>query len=297
MIPRRRLRRAKPGRSSPQHRRHCGDHRPGRAQHGVRLCDLFPHPGRRRFDQPAACHASDAVDHHRPELAVPRGAFGTAHCPRHGDRRLGLRRDRRTIASPAAPRRVRYNRVRTSPHPSPSSSREGFGRTPRQIIGRPRFGPRGKAASSAAISASVSVRSPAPALSSAWSRRLALGIARTDGRCVRKARATCRAVALRSPRDTRQHAAAGRTRVGKITGAERAVGDHRHTVLFAPRNDRVLDRTFLQMIEHLITGNLSGPAIFNAASNPRSSKLETPQDRILPSSTNCSNAPMVSASG
>ena len=61
----------------------------------------------------------------------------------------------------------------------------------RQSIGRPRgFGPRGKALSSAAISASLSVRLPAAALSAACSALDAFGIASTDGARVRNASAT-----------------------------------------------------------------------------------------------------------
>ena len=37
---------------------------------------------------------------------------------------------------------------------------------------------------------------------------------------------------------------------------ERRIGDYRDAVLRAPRNNRVLDRAFLQMIEHLVAGDL-----------------------------------------
>ena len=41
----------------------------------------------------------------------------------------------------------------------------------------------------------------------------------------------------------------------KIIVAERRIGDDRDAVLLAPRNHRVLDRAFLQMIEHLVAGD------------------------------------------
>ena len=42
-----------------------------------------------------------------------------------------------------------------------------------------------------------------------------------------------------------------------MTVAERAVGDDGHLVLFAPRNDRIFDGAFLDMIEHLVAGDLA----------------------------------------
>src|SRR5207244_6984321 len=73
----------------------------------------------------------------------------------------------------------------------------GRGREPSYSIGRPHgLGPRGKALSSAAISASLSDNFPAAALSAACSALDAFGIASTDGARVRNASATWRAVAL-----------------------------------------------------------------------------------------------------
>src|SRR5271170_6450748 len=41
-------------------------------------------------------------------------------------------------------------------------------------------------------------------------------------------------------------------RSGKAILPERAVGDHRHAMLFAPWDHGVLDRTFVQVIEDLV---------------------------------------------
>src|SRR5580704_10973841 len=43
----------------------------------------------------------------------------------------------------------------------------------------------------------------------------------------------------------------------KIIVTERRIGHYRNAVLGAPRNHRVLDGTLLQMIEHLIAGDLA----------------------------------------
>ena len=37
---------------------------------------------------------------------------------------------------------------------------------------------------------------------------------------------------------------------------ERAIGDHRDAVLFAPWDNAMLDRSLPQMVEHLIAGEL-----------------------------------------
>ena len=67
----------------------------------------------------------------------------------------------------------------------------------RQSIGRPRgLGPRGKALSSAAMSAALRFRSPAAAFSAACSALEAFGIASTEAARVRNASATWRGVAL-----------------------------------------------------------------------------------------------------
>ena len=39
--------------------------------------------------------------------------------------------------------------------------------------------------------------------------------------------------------------------------AERRIGDDGDAVLLAPRDHRVLDRALLQMIEHLVAGDLA----------------------------------------
>ena len=58
--------------------------------------------------------------------------------------------------------------------------------------------------------------------------------------------------------DCRQDPASLAARPGKAPGAERAVGGHGNAVLLAPRDHRVLDRTLLQVIEHLIAGDTAG---------------------------------------
>ncbi len=54
-----------------------------------------------------------------------------------------------------------------------------------------------------------------------------------------------------------QHFATLAARRGEIIVTERRVGDYRCAVLLAPRNHRMLDRALLQMIEHLIAGDLA----------------------------------------
>ena len=125
-------------------------------------------------------------------------------------------------------------------------------------IGKPRgLGPRGKALSSVAISASLSVKSPAAALSAACSALDAFGIASTEAARVRNASATWRAARLVRVGDGLQHLAALAARGRKIIMSERRIGDDGDTVLLAPRDDRVLDRALLQMVEHLVAGDLA----------------------------------------
>ena len=57
--------------------------------------------------------------------------------------------------------------------------------------------------------------------------------------------------------DLLQHAAAGRGRAGKPAVAEGAVGDDGDVVLLAPGDDRMLDGALLEMIEHLVAGDLA----------------------------------------
>src|SRR5437870_3555826 len=86
-----------------------------------------------------------------------------------------------------------------APHPNPlpakSGERELRDLQHRQTV---RFGPSWKALSSAAISASLSLQSPAAAFYAACSALEALGIASTEAARVRNASATWRAVALRA---------------------------------------------------------------------------------------------------
>ena len=58
-------------------------------------------------------------------------------------------------------------------------------------------------------------------------------------------------------RDRLQHLAALAARRRKIIMSERRIGDDGDTVSFAPRDHRVLDRALLQMIEHLVAGDLA----------------------------------------
>jgi hypothetical protein len=57
--------------------------------------------------------------------------------------------------------------------------------------------------------------------------------------------------------DLGEHASSLRTLVGKAPVAERAVGDDRRIVTFAPRDDFMLDRPFLEMVEDLVAGDLA----------------------------------------
>src|SRR5215813_9620041 len=92
-------------------------------------------------------------------------------------------------------------------------------------------GPRGNAASSAAISSLVSTRSPAPAFSAACSALDAFGIANTGIARVRKLSVTWRDV------------------------ARCVLAISASTMPLAPGNHRVLDRALLEVIEHLIAGD------------------------------------------
>ena len=74
---------------------------------------------------------------------------------------------------------------------------------------------------------------------------------------VRKASATCRGVAPCASAIACSTAPPLLLALRKIVVAERRVGDHRDAMLLAPRDHRVLDRALLQMIEHLIAGDLA----------------------------------------
>ncbi len=68
----------------------------------------------------------------------------------------------------------------------------------------------------------------------------------------------------------------------KIVVTERRIGHDGDAMLFAPRDHRVLDGALLQMVEHLVAGDLAGPATSSSSSRSSASKLLTPQERILP---------------
>src|SRR5579859_3603899 len=58
--------------------------------------------------------------------------------------------------------------------------------------------------------------------------------------------------------DLAEHASARRPGGRETAGAERAVGDERDLVARAPWQDRVLDAALVEVIEHLIAGDLAG---------------------------------------
>src|SRR5438067_5766657 len=62
--------------------------------------------------------------------------------------------------------------------------------------------------------------------------------------------------------DLGEHAAAVAAGIGKVTVAEGTVGDDSHPFSFAPRYDRVLDCPLLEVIKHLVAGDLSCPGDF-----------------------------------
>ena len=78
-----------------------------------------------------------------------------------------------------------------------------------------------------------------------------------SGSRVRKASATWRGEAPCASAIALQHRARLALRSRKIIVTERRIGHHRSAVLPAPRNHRVLDRALLQMIEHLVAGDLA----------------------------------------
>src|ERR1700677_3093799 len=60
--------------------------------------------------------------------------------------------------------------------------------------------------------------------------------------------------------DLAQHTARGALWIeGRRGLTERRVGNHRNPALDAPRQDAVLDRAFLQVVEHLVAGRAAGP--------------------------------------
>ena len=96
---------------------------------------------------------------------------------------------------------------------------------------------------------------PAAALSAACSALEAFGIANTEGIARQEAeRDLARRGAMRVG-DFLQQLSRLAARRRKIIVAERRIGDHRDAVLLAPRDHRMLDRAFLQMIEHLVAGD------------------------------------------
>ena len=59
----------------------------------------------------------------------------------------------------------------------------------------------------------------------------------------------------------------------------------------------MLDGARSNVVEHLVQAGCPAPAIARASSKSATSKLLTPHERILPSRTSVTNAPMVSAKG
>ena len=72
-----------------------------------------------------------------------------------------------------------------------------------------------------------------------------------------KASATWRGSRLVRVGDGLQHLAALAARRREIVVAERRIGNDGDAMLLAPRDHGVLDRAFLQMIEHLVAGDLA----------------------------------------
>ncbi len=120
-------------------------------------------------------------------------------------------------------------------------------------------GPRGKAASIRDSSASVSRRSPAPALSAACSGLDALGIANSEGRRSKNRSATWRGVARCAAAISSQDATAFGVRAREIPVAERAVGDHRDAVGLAPGDHRMLDGSLPEVVEDLVAREAALP--------------------------------------
>ncbi len=89
-------------------------------------------------------------------------------------------------------------------------------------------------------------------------------------------------------RDLLQDAAARCSWAGEAAMAEWAVSDDGDSVILAPGLDGMLDCALLQMVKHLIAGDATLAPAFQAASRLDTSKLLTPQDRILPCSRSCS---------
>ena len=126
-------------------------------------------------------------------------------------------------------------------------------------MGRPRgFGPRGKAASSAAISLSLEYQFSAPPHCPRRVPRSRLSELQTPiGDPGEKAeRDLTRRCAVRIG-DGLQQLAGLAARRRKIIVTERRIGDDGDALLLAPWDHRVLDRAFLQMIEHLVAGDLA----------------------------------------
>ena len=96
----------------------------------------------------------------------------------------------------------------------------------------------------------------------------------------------------------REHAATRSSEARQVTlVTEGAVADYRDPVPVAPGQDGVLDRALLQVIEDLIQAGCPWPAIPRTSSRSDTSKLLTPQLRILPCRCSSSKPAMVSWSG
>ena len=120
-------------------------------------------------------------------------------------------------------------------------------------IGMPRRGaPSGNILFNRSICGPVRSRPPAPAFSTTWSISDAFGITNEKGQRSKNWRATWRGVALFSFAISCNRRPAGRVRMGEVPVPKRAVGHERGVMLFAPGNDGMLHRPFLQMIQNLI---------------------------------------------
>ena len=79
--------------------------------------------------------------------------------------------------------------------------------------------------------------------------------------------------------------------------AERRIGDHRDAVLLAPRDHRMLDRALLQMIEHLVAGDLALAGNLQHLVEIIGVEIADAPGADFAGATSCSKAATVSASG
>jgi hypothetical protein len=97
-------------------------------------------------------------------------------------------------------------------------------------------------------------------------------------------------------RDLRQDLASGAAQARKAPMPEGAVSGDGDAVPLAPWQHGVFDGPLLEMIEDLIAGDAFFPCDRQVSLRSRTSKLLTPQDRILPLRRSSSNPAIVSAS-